>query len=453
MLKILQTAAIAKRLAIPVLAFAIILPRSATAATLSTLYSFTGLEDGGFPEAGLVMASTGAIYGTTSTGATGWGSVFELAPSNGGTTWTETTIYDFTGGADGGTPVADLAIGKGNILYGTTYNGGAHGYGTVFQLSPQTGGGWTQKVLYSFTGGADGANPAAGLAILSSNGVLYGTTYGGGNAGYGTAFEMTPSANGWSEKVLYSFQSGTDGANPVADLVIGTGGTLFGTTSQGGSITITNEPPSCTTTTPCVEPAWGTVFALTPKGGGAWTESVLYTFTGASDGGTPEAALLATKSNVLYGSTFWGGKTTACPVGDYPQGCGTIFELSLPTGSETWAETVLYAFTGHSPDGAHPYGRLGISASGELFGTTFAGGANVDDCMPDSYTGCGTIFYVKPPATPGGVWTKNNIIAFPGSPGGGMPNGLVLGTSGTMYGTTNVGGNTGGYGTVFEMTF
>src|ERR1700722_13136471 len=202
MLKILQTTTSASRLGLLLLAAAVVLPCGAVTPTLSTLYNFTGLSDGSFPQAGLVISSSGVLYGTTSRGgASGWGSVFELIPGSGGATWTEKTLYDFTGGADGASPVADLTMGKNNILYGTTYYGGAHGYGTAFQLSQVVGGAWTEKVFYSFAGGTDGAYPASGLTYLSKNGVLYGTTFGGGITGFGTVFELIPAQSGWTEQV------------------------------------------------------------------------------------------------------------------------------------------------------------------------------------------------------------------------------------------------------------
>ena len=169
-----------------------------------------------------------------------------------------------------------------------------------------------------------------------------------------------------------------------------------------------------------------------------------------SDGASPDAGLTFDSSGNLYGTTVAGGDLNCSNSGI---GCGTVFQLMPPTGGGTpWTETVLYAFTGHSPDGSHPYGNMGLNSSGELFGSTFSGGANVEICFPEAYTGCGTIFYVKPPAAPGGKWTKNNIIAFPGSPGGGVPNGIALAKGGNMYGTTIEGGVDGGYGTVFLMT-
>ena len=343
--------------------------------------------------------------------------------------------------------MAELAIGTNNVLYGTTYLGGASGYGTVFQLAQGTGGAWTETVLYSFKNGNDGAYPASGL-VLNSNGVLYGTTYGGGTAGLGTVYEVLPSGSGWSEKVLYSFRGNTDGAYPIADMVLGSSGSLFGTTSQGGSVTITNQPPTCTTSTPCTYLNQGTIFELTPKGGGTWAESVLYTFTGGSDGGAPESGLIVGKNNVLYGSTFWGGSPTNCPVGGYPQGCGVVFQLAPKTGG-TWTQSVLHTFSGVSPDGSHPYRNMTLNTSGALFGTTLSGGIISDVCFPDAYPGCGTIFELKPPTVKGGSWTKSNITTFTEINGGG-PNGVIL-NNGTLYGTTIFGGNSTS-GTVYSMT-
>lgn len=441
MLRILQTTTAAPRLGlILLLALAVLTPAPA-ATTLRTLYSFTGVVDGAFPEAGVVLGSGGTLFGTTSGGAFGWGGVYELVP-NGTGGWNEVTLYSFTGtNGDGAVPMADLRIGKNSVLYGTTFYGGAYGYGTVFQLAPGTGGTWTERVLYNFKGGNDGANPAAGLALASTTGVLYGTTYNGGTSGLGTVFQLAPGAGGiWSERVLHSFLGGSDGANPVSDLVIGSGSILFGTTSQGGSVT--NSSGTFTN--------WGVVFQVAPQGGGVWSETVLYTFSGGSDGGSPESALIIGANKVLYGSTFWGGSPTVCPVGGYPQGCGTIFQLVPPSGSGTWTETVLHTFTGVTPDGSHPYKNLALNVSGVLFGTTYAGGAQTNYCFPQSYTGCGTIFSVKPPATPGGSWTKSNVAVFQGS-NGGAPNGLLLGPGGTFYGTTVLGGSSNGTGTVFSL--
>jgi uncharacterized repeat protein (TIGR03803 family) len=408
------------------------------------------------------------LYGTTQLGGTGgWGTVFQLAPNTGGKTYTEKVLYSFTGLADGANPVSDLVIGNSSVLYGTTYGGGANGYGTVFELSPpvKTGGPWTEKVLYSFLGGTDGAYPAAGVAWRSASGVLYGTTYGGGTAGLGTVFEIIPSSGSgtWSEKVLYSFQGGTDGAYPLADLVLANSSaiTLYGTTSAGGSTTIaagtapSGTNPGCAANidnTPCTYENWGTVFELVGAGGGAFTETQLYSFFGANDGGTPESALITGPSGVFYGSTFWGGVNTMCATGDYPQGCGVVYQLAPPTsGTGLWTETVLHAFSNTTPDGEHLYRNLAYSStSGILYGSTYAGGQNLDTCFPaGAFTGCGTIFDLTPPSAPGGSWTKANLIAF-GYNNGGIPNGVILSSGGALFGTTEGGGPGLGYGIAFE---
>src|ERR1700728_3415081 len=424
----------------------------ATAPTLTTLYNFPGGGSGSFLEAGLVLNSTtGVLYGTTADGgAYGWGTVYQLAPGAGGT-WTPTVLYSFNPinkPGDGAGPQASLVLGGSGVLYGTTTYGGSSDDGTVFSLSPGGGGTWTETVLHSFTGsatgGTDGAEPEAGL-VMNSKGVLYGTTYAGGTSGYGTVFQLTPSVGGtWTEKVLYNFTGLTDGGNPVAGLVQATTQTLYGTTYTGGSAS-SGVPGS----------GYGTVFQLVPKaGGGAWTQSVIYSFTNSTDGSSPESGLTIhyTKTNtVLYGSAFWAGSSTGCPLGGYPAGCGTIFSLTSPaTTGASWTFATLYAFTGVGPDGAHPSQTLFLNTSGGLYGTTFSGGSTTDGCFGPSYPGCGTIFVLKPPTTQGAKWTETVLHDFGGDDGGG-PNGVIPGASEIYYGTTYVGGPSGGYGSVFQL--
>ena len=410
---------------------------SGSIASVATLYHFTNTTDGAFPEAGLVLSSTGVLYGTTYQGGTsGWGTVFQMTPpATPGNPWTETVLYSFTGGNDGANPLGGLVIGKNNVLFGTTSQGGASGYGTAFALTPPaSGGAWTLTVLHSFAGGTDGANPEAGLTLNSTTNVLYGTTYYGGSSGFGTVFSLAPAGGGaWTEKVLYSFLGGADGANPQSPLTLNsTTKVLYGTTFAGGSL------------------GWGTIFQLVPATGGVWTESVLYTFTGGADGGGPLAGVVIGKSNVLYGTTFWGGSSTGCPVGNYPLGCGTIFQLAPPAApGGTWTQRVLYTFAGSPTDGANPYQNLAAGAGGGLFGTTFSGGYTSFVCF-GSYNGCGTAFQLKPPTTPGGAWTKVSLATFNGNNGGG-PNGVILAPTGLLYGTTLVGGIRGGSGTVFLL--
>jgi len=283
--------------------------------TENTLYTMTGGLDGMNPLAGVVRGKDGVLYGALMWGGgypagcpgpPGCGTVFELAPpaSQGGA-WVLTVLHDFTGGSDGGNPAASLVIGTKGELYGTTTAGGISGLGTVFELTPPAspGGAWTETVLHAFTGGNDGAVPTASL-VIGKNGELYSTT-AGGSSGYGTVFKLTPPASSggpWTEAVLYGFAGGSDGGSPNG-VVIGKDGVLYGTTGDGGTST------------------FGTVFALKPSTspGGAWTETVLYSFTGGSDGGFPNASLAIGKSGALYGTTSWGGA---------PSNTGTWFELN-----------------------------------------------------------------------------------------------------------------------------
>lgn len=424
---------------------------AATAPKLTTLYNFPGGGGGSFLESGLVLnPSTGALYGTTADGgAHGWGTVYQLLPGTGGT-WTQSLLYSFNPisvPGDGANPQAGLYLNTTTgVLYGTTTYGGTSDNGTVFSLTPGTGGTWTEKVLYSFNGSAsgDGSGPQAALTLSSKTGVLYGTTYAGGTAGFGTVFELLPQTGGiWTEKVLYSFTGLTDGANPVTGLVQApTTQVLYGTTYAGGAS------------------GFGAVFQLVPATGGVWTQSVLYSFTNGTDGSGPESPLIlhyttsgSTTITVLYGSAFWAGSLTGCPLGGYPAGCGTIFSLTGPTTTGSpWTFAVLYAFTGTGTDGAHPYQNLVLNSTGDIYGTTFSGGSTSDSCFGPSYAGCGTAFIVKPPATQGAAWTESPLHDFNGDDGGG-PNGLTAGASGSgiYYGSTYVGGTAGGYGSVFQL--
>jgi uncharacterized repeat protein (TIGR03803 family) len=202
--------------------------------TGTVLYTFTAGADGGFPRAGLVLDASGSLYGTTEfAGASGAGVVFKLT-SNGDGTWTESVLHSFTRGADGGFPFAGLTFDAAGNLYGTTVVGGANGAGVVFQLAPNADGTWTESVLHSFTGGEDGGNPASGL-IFDAAGNLYGTTDAGGCKGVngGTVFKMSPSSNGtWMFSVLHVF-GGFPAILPNA-LVLDGAGNLYGTTSECG---------------------------------------------------------------------------------------------------------------------------------------------------------------------------------------------------------------------------
>jgi uncharacterized repeat protein (TIGR03803 family) len=478
-----------------------LMPCGAATPVLTTLYSFPAGTEGAFPEAGLVANSSGQLFGTTYSGGTGWGTVFQLIPpATQGNPWTIHQLYSFTGLADGANPRGALVFSSHGVIYGTTEQGGASGYGTVFSLTPAGGGKWTEATVYSFKGApsgcvpggspaCDGANPEAGL-IFSPKGVIYGTTESGGTTSNGTVFSLTPGTGGtYTEAVLYSFAGapsgcGTtgnpacDGANPLGSLTFSKTGTLYGTTYSGGTAN------------------WGTVFQLAQTSG-VWTETVLWSFLGAPsgigssppatcgttgqppcDGGAPAGnVVLNTTTGALFGTTTLGGRPTGCPQGGYEQGCGAVFELVPPaTLGNPWTESLLYSFAGStaacvsggSPacDGANPSGNLAMpSSTSPIYGSAFAGGSPTDICFPASYYGCGIVFTLQPPKAPSTKWTKSSLAFFNGDGEicsnnatnigcGGGPNGVILSTAGgILYGTTYVGGDGGGYGTVFEVTF
>jgi len=372
------------------------------AQTFTTLYTFCSrpaCADGEAPGAGVIMDKLGNLYGTTELGgASVYGTVFELTPSG-----TETVLYNFCSAShctDGQVPSAGLAFGKKGNLYGTTSSGGAYNYGTVFEVTPSG----TETVLHSFASGADGAYPAGGV-VFDKKGNLYGTTSAGGAYGAGTVFEITAKGR---EKVLHSFVSNSpDGAFPSSGLVLDAKGNLYGTTSGGGGAT------GC-----------GTVFEVTPTG----TETVLYSFAGASDGCTPLGGVVFDKSGNLYGTTFAGG-LGSCTV---PSGCGIVFKLT-PTG----AETVLYSFAG-GLDAERPRASLVLDAKGNLHGTTSFGGSG----------GWGTDFELMPS---GGVWTETILHSFYEMDYGCPPASGLLRRKEAFYGTTGDYGISGP-GTVYVLT-
>jgi uncharacterized repeat protein (TIGR03803 family) len=307
--------------------------------TESVLNSFGG-GYGTYPDAALI-AVNGFLYGTTDAGGTpsNRGVVFALSTSSG----TESVLHGFEGGADGSYPDAALIDVKGT-LYGTTTRGGASNLGTVFAVST-SGFEPTESVLHSFGGGADGSSPGNG-SLIAVNGVLYGTTAGGGVNNDGTVFAMSTSG---TEKILHSFGSGTDGSSPEAGL-IDVNGTLYGTTSRGGGAS-----------------NGGTVFSVSTSG----KESVLHSFGGGADGLIPGNGSLIAVKGVLYGTTVLGGVRGG-------GGDGTVFAMSRSS-----TETILHSFGGGA-DGSAPQGGL-IDVNGTLYGTTYYGGAS----------GFGTVFRVS----------------------------------------------------------
>lgn len=387
----------------------IVMTTEAQGQTFQVIHNFTGGSDGGDPMTGLTVDQAGNLYGTTWSGGSGFGTVFKLERAGSG--WLVRSLYSFQGGSDGAGPSARVIIGPDGNLYGTTSAGGGgncgyYGYdgcGTVFRLQPPASVckafvcPWTETVLYRanedngailvgevvfdqagnlyttarnggmyFSGYAveltpnngywvrtivhvfdyetgDGEAPSAGM-VIDQAGNLYGTTSLGGLHTQGTAFELTPYGSGWTETILHSFD-GDDGYEPEAPLIFDRQGNLYGTTFDGG---------------PNGE---GVVFELSP-GGGGWSFSIPWSFSGHGNGGSVLVAPVSVDANGnLWGTTF---ETGCC-------GWGTIFELT--PGSNGWSETVLHNFTG-GLDGSTPFSNVAFDAQGNAYGTASLGGAN-----------------------------------------------------------------------------
>lgn len=381
----------------------------------SVVYSFTDGNDGGVPYGGLIFDGAGNLYGTTSEGgAYEVGAVYKLAPkSTGG--WTESAIYSFTGGSDGEDPLAGLTIDAMGNLYGTTHFGGVAGSsdccGTVFELSP-TATGWQYFLLYSFTGGIDGAYPWAALT-LDASGDIYGTAFEGGKNGAGTVFELKRTATGGRRfTLIHTFTDGEDGGYPSGNLLFDQAGELYGTTSFGGILT-------------CYSLGCGVAYKLTP-GGGEWRETVMHTFTDGLDGEFPNSGFIADSAGNLYGVVGGGGT----------HGNGIVYELIPSSG--IWKFRVLHSFIG-KPDGASPYGSLIFDSMGNLYGTSQGGGE----------TGFGTAFELMPSS---GKWNCVLLHSFYESHSDGAdPNGsLVVDSFGNFYGSA--GGGELAAGVVFALT-
>jgi len=383
----------------------------ASAQTFSVVHNFTG-GNGGVPFNGLTVgASTGggshtntpghgetaSFYGTTSTGgSSNYGVVFSMNPNG-----SETIIHNFTGGNDGAAPYGVLIIDKAGNLYGTTTAGGSADAGTVFEIS-----GNTESVLYSFGGGANGADPVAGL-VQDAAGNLYGTTSQGGTNGNGTVFELAiPQTKGgpWTQTVLYSFGTGTDGTVPVGGVSFDSAGNLYGTTSEGGA------------------DGNGTVFQLVP--GARWTENILHSFQNGNDGSVPYAGLIADKSGNFYGAATQGGAN----------GGGTVFEL---TGSgSNWNFSVIYSVPGWGISGT--FRNVVLDSSGNLYGTTHCDG---------SYNS-GTVYELTPS---GGNWKDTLLYTFTGGTDGLYSVSNLVSSQNKLYGTTLYGGSNNN-GVVYEVT-
>jgi uncharacterized repeat protein (TIGR03803 family) len=388
-------------LAVPT-ALALSLRAAKAAPVAEVIFSF-GDEGGEYPATDLVMDAAGNLYGTTVTGGDwGSGTVFQLTRSDG--SWTENVLYSFTSGADGAQPYGGVTLDAQGALYGATVTGGTGmacegGCGVVYKLS-RTGNGWSQDVLYNFTGGEDGSGPGAGLTFDGA-GNLYGMTPTGGAFGLGVIYQLSPGPNAaWAQSVVHTFTGGKDGATGSAGRLLLDGGNLYGVATVGGAH------------------GKGTAFRLSPGPGGRWKFKTLHAFKGSPGAGLPYGALIRDAAGNLYGTTYYDGA----------YGYGTAYRLSPGSGDE-WRERVLYSFRNGS-FGGYPIGHLNLDASGNLYGTTSEGG--FPGCS------CGTIFKLTPA---GDGWQTSVVHQFRGAPDGKYAyNGMVAGPGGTFYGSTVHGG-------------
>ena len=356
----------------------------------SVLHSFGSGPDGSSPEAGLIQASDGNLYGTTYYGGTGggtygYGTVFKMNSSG------QITILHSFNQSDGSAPGAALIQASDGNFYGTTSSGGNYCCnGTTFKMDASG----NVATLHSFGSSSnDGSEPSAGL-IQATDGNFYGTTGSGGAYHAGTIFKMDASGN---VTIVHSFGSGSDGIRPEAGLIQASDGDLYGATSGGGAY------------------GWGTIFKMDAAG----NVTVLHSFGSGSDGSMPLAGLIQASDGDFYGTTYQGGK----------YGYGTVFKMDL-----SGKVTILYSF--HSGmDGSEPWGDLIQASDGNFYGTTAVGGTY----------GYGTVFKMD------AAGNVTILHSFDNSDGDAPLAGLIQASDGSLYGTTSAGGGSGD-GTVFKIT-
>jgi uncharacterized repeat protein (TIGR03803 family) len=383
--------------------FALLATFPTTAAASETvLYSFPTTPNAYLY--GSLLQDRGTLYGT-SFQLGGEGDVYSLTDKQG--KWRFKSLYDFGEPPDGTNPDAGLVAGSSSEFYSVTAHGGTSNAGTVFSLVRQ-GKKWVETILHSFTSQSDGEIPSAPLLLDHANGNLYGTNEAGGGFNCGVAFQLTPSGGGWSYSTIYAFKgvAGSDGCSSITPLEEGPNpGTLIGSTYRGGA----NDK--------------GTLFELV-NSNGTWSESVLYSFTGAADGAVP-SDLVRAKDGTIYGVAQNGGDSNA----------GVVFQLTLRKGG--WQFKVLHSFD--FADGYIPYGITLDETSGALYGTTQQAGA----------FGYGTVFKLAPN---GRTWVETDLHDFENGKDGAYPTvrPIVDSDTGILYGTTVQGGKSGS-GVVYSI--
>lgn len=401
------------------------LPMSTVAVTEQTLYTFNPLQSGSLPDGGVVADATGNLYGVTANGgAFGYGTVFEFSPNQQGG-WDHKILYSFMDANDGGDPEGGVIFDAEGNLYGMTLYGGPSDSGTVFELQHHSDGTWTEKVLHHIM--AKYARFLYGL-VFDSAGNLYGTLESGGQFNGGVVFELSPTSSGeWNQTILYNFggiRHYGNGTDPVGRLIIDKDGNLFGVTFGGG--------------TGCVGEGCGTVYELSPTTSGEWKENILYEFTAQEDGEYPDGALVFDGEGNLYGTASRGGPRISCQ-------CGNVFEL-VPQGNGHWTHNILYIFKGGS-DGANPEFPLIFDRAGNLYGSTTDGGG-APSC---GTTGCGTVYALSP--TGSGGWSESVLAIFdPTTTGYALSSGVFLNAEGQLFGEGWEGATNAEAGFVYSLT-
>jgi uncharacterized repeat protein (TIGR03803 family) len=400
--------------------------------TLTALHSFEG-TDGTGPYAGVTMDSRGDLYGVTENGGLqncdlggpiGCGVVFKLTKEN--SSWNFSLLFEFGANTHLPSYPSQIVLGPDGALYGAELEGGPPELqGTIYHLLPPLSAAsatansfWTYKLVHQFGIGNDGTYPHK--FIFDGSGNIFGVTGRGGTFNYGTVYELSPSAQGWTENILYNFEGGTDGLLPKA-VVLDDAGNLYGTTEQGGN-------PGCSPFQGC-----GTIFELSPSGSG-WIKTTLYSFNQNTDSGYP-SALMRDSSGNLFGATSQTGPDSFL---------GGIWELS--PSNNGWVFKILYSFDNNTVAYLGPFAPV-MDGNGALYGVNNTGGTN--NCSQMFGILCGNIYKLTPA---GDHWVYTDILDFAPDDGGCFPVGpVVLDASGNLYGA-DYGCGAFGAGTVWKFT-
>ena len=417
-LEINLRAGVVELVSLAVLATLLAVVPTVQAQTYQVLYNFNGGADETYSWGGLTIDQSGHLYGTTigPLGClAGCGTVYKF--SHEGSGWVFSTLYAFRGGQDGTIVYAPVTIAADGSLYGTTVGGGliggcsGNGCGTVFRLQPpatfcrSVTCPWNETVVYRFQECPSLHEPEDGVAFDRAGNMFGAPTWGGlgcvdDNPGDGGVFELTPSQGGWSYQTIYELPGGSDGCTPVGTVMVNQAGNVFGTSNQCGG---------------------GTVYEVSPSGSG-WNGFTLHSFEETDSGSTPWAGLISDSAGNLYGTTAYGGLNDS----------GVVFELSPSNGSYTYS--VLYNFSG----GGGSLSRLSMDTAGNLYGSQYAVGANMD----------GLIFKLTRGSS---GWTFTDLHDFNGNDGSQPVGNLALDADGNLYGSTSLGG-AHGYGVIWEIT-